>query len=243
MSEIFQDNHGCNFCGGSLGRSRIFLINIAQIIHMRPFCCKDCKLKWIYYVQENRKIPNPDLAGDENEMSPGIDPEDSESQNKEFTNDPEPEPIEEEIIDNQPKILKSSFNKNDCSFYDKDQDKFTFEGSISSYKSKWIRKYQKKGEWGKGDINKIIDNLNNYNKRVYGVINPRNLKKEMEIRMILKFELLFLRKNKKGVIKALCYEVEINSNSRSDIKYCNKFIIEHLKHHTMGQIRKIIKEN
>jgi len=53
------------------------------------------------------------------------------------------------------------------------------------------------------------------------------------------FELLFLRKNEKGVMEALCYDVDISLDSRLDIKQVNRFIKEHLEYYESGVIRKV----
>ena len=56
----------------------------------------------------------------------------------------------------------------------------------------------------------------------------------------LKFELIFFRTNKRGVIEAEAYDVDIGLNSRFDLKYVNKFITGHLKFYETGEIRKVV---
>lgn len=56
----------------------------------------------------------------------------------------------------------------------------------------------------------------------------------------MKCELLFMRMNKKGVIEAIAYNVDINLNSRLDMKYINKFITKHLQFYKKACIRKVI---
>ena len=57
---------------------------------------------------------------------------------------------------------------------------------------------------------------------------------------MISFELLFMRLNKKEIIEALCYNVDISLNSRADLKYVNKFINKHLEFYSEGYIRKVV---
>lgn len=57
------------------------------------------------------------------------------------------------------------------------------------------------------------------------------------MRLIKIFELFFMKFNEKGVIEAISYNIDMDLNSKKDLKYTNKFIMKHLEFYKTGAIR------
>ena len=44
----------CEFCEEPLRKSKVRHVNIQNDPHVHFFCCKPCRLEWIYEVQANK---------------------------------------------------------------------------------------------------------------------------------------------------------------------------------------------